>query len=133
MQMYPHWNARDNYRYGQKKKKRKRDKSDDPGNYSVRHFMLSNVVFCSGTAWAGASRPSITKWREKSGMSTWKSIRSGRPGRAQLPVNNLELEQELAYYFFDLGCVFITNIFRHSAYFLGHIGNFYISFKICRY
>jgi transcription factor 7-like 2 len=31
MQMYPHWNARDNYRYGQKKKKRKRDKSDDPG------------------------------------------------------------------------------------------------------
>ena len=31
MQMYPHWNARDNYRYGQKKKKRKRDKTDDPG------------------------------------------------------------------------------------------------------
>merc|ERR1719270_26730 len=29
MQMYPHWNARDNYRYGQKKKKR-RDKTDDP-------------------------------------------------------------------------------------------------------
>ena len=27
MQMYPHWNARDNYRYGAKKKKRKRDKS----------------------------------------------------------------------------------------------------------
>eukprot|EP00096_Caligus_rogercresseyi_P007952 TRINITY_DN2615_c0_g1_i1.p1 TRINITY_DN2615_c0_g1~~TRINITY_DN2615_c0_g1_i1.p1 ORF type:complete len:353 (-),score=104.27 TRINITY_DN2615_c0_g1_i1:563-1621(-) len=31
MQMYPHWNARDNYRFGQKKKKRKRDRSDDPG------------------------------------------------------------------------------------------------------
>ena len=31
MQMYPHWNARDNYRFGQKKKKRKRDKTDDPG------------------------------------------------------------------------------------------------------
>lgn len=30
MQLYPHWNARDNYRYGAKKKKRKRDKSDDP-------------------------------------------------------------------------------------------------------
>jgi len=30
LQMYPHWNARDNYRFGQKKKKRKRDKSDDP-------------------------------------------------------------------------------------------------------
>jgi len=29
MQMYPNWNARDNYRYGQKKK-RKRDKTDDP-------------------------------------------------------------------------------------------------------
>jgi hypothetical protein len=27
MQMYPHWNARDNYRYGAKKKKRKRDKN----------------------------------------------------------------------------------------------------------
>jgi len=30
MQMYPHWNARDNYRFGQKKKKRKRDKQEDP-------------------------------------------------------------------------------------------------------
>jgi len=28
--MYPGWNARDNYRFGLKKKKRKRDKSDDP-------------------------------------------------------------------------------------------------------
>ncbi len=35
MQMYPHWNARDNYRYGQKKKKRKRDKSDDPGTLNL--------------------------------------------------------------------------------------------------
>ena len=31
--MYPGWNARDNYRFGLKKKKRKRDKSDDPGKY----------------------------------------------------------------------------------------------------
>ena len=31
MQMYPHWNARDNYRFGLKKKKRKREKGDDPG------------------------------------------------------------------------------------------------------
>jgi len=30
MEMYPHWNARDNYRFGLKKKKRKRDKTDDP-------------------------------------------------------------------------------------------------------
>ena len=29
MALYPNWNARDNYRYGQKKK-RKRDKTDDP-------------------------------------------------------------------------------------------------------
>ena len=27
MQMYPHWNARDNYRFGVKKKKRKRERS----------------------------------------------------------------------------------------------------------
>ncbi|XP_059092492.1 protein pangolin, isoforms A/H/I/S-like isoform X2 [Tigriopus californicus] len=32
MQMYPHWNARDNYRFGLKKKKRKRDKADDPAS-----------------------------------------------------------------------------------------------------
>jgi hypothetical protein len=31
MQMYPHWNARDNYRFGVKKKKRKREKSIEPG------------------------------------------------------------------------------------------------------
>jgi len=30
MEMYPNWNARDNYRFGLKKKKRKRDKADDP-------------------------------------------------------------------------------------------------------
>ena len=29
-QLYPNWNARDNYRAGQKPKKRKRDKTDDP-------------------------------------------------------------------------------------------------------
>ena len=30
MQMYPHWNARDNYRFGTKKKKRtKREKAID--------------------------------------------------------------------------------------------------------
>ena len=33
MEMYPNWNARDNYRFGLKKKKRKRDKADDPGDY----------------------------------------------------------------------------------------------------
>ena len=42
MEMYPHWNARDNYRFGLKKKKRKRDKSDDPGtNFSIFPFLIS--------------------------------------------------------------------------------------------
>ena len=43
LQMYPHWNARDNYRYGLKKKKRKRDKTDDPG--TPRHFPDSTDSF----------------------------------------------------------------------------------------
>ena len=41
--MYPHWNARDNYRYGLKKKKRKRDKSDDPG--TCRFPERANAIF----------------------------------------------------------------------------------------
>ena len=64
MQLYPHWNARDNYRYGAKKKKRKRDKSDDPGARSsggspasqggrgsfTAIFLFINFQFCfSGT------------------------------------------------------------------------------------
>merc|ERR1711894_73674 len=44
MEMYPHWNARDNYRFGLKKKKRKRDKSDDPGKY-IFSTSISNVFF----------------------------------------------------------------------------------------
>lgn len=40
MEMYPHWNARDNYRFGLKKKKRKRDKADDPGT----NFLLFSVA-----------------------------------------------------------------------------------------
>jgi hypothetical protein len=39
--MYPHWNARDNYRFGVKKKKRKKDKdlmgSEPPGTASEEH------------------------------------------------------------------------------------------------
>ena len=38
MEMYPHWNARDNYRFGLKKKKRKRDKADDPGKMKISLF-----------------------------------------------------------------------------------------------
>ena len=47
MQLYPHWNARDNYRYGAKKKKRKRDKSDDPGSALAarQQTIQSSAVF----------------------------------------------------------------------------------------
>ena len=40
LQMYPHWNARDNYRFGVKKKKRKRDRSDDPGKPSQPSLLI---------------------------------------------------------------------------------------------
>ena len=43
MQLYPHWNARDNYRYGAKKKKRKRDKSDDPGFCAAKFKIATNI------------------------------------------------------------------------------------------
>ena len=39
MEMYPHWNARDNYRFGLKKKKQKRDKTDDPGQLISAYFL----------------------------------------------------------------------------------------------
>ena len=48
MQLYPHWNARDNYRYGAKKKKRKRDKSDDPGYCAANTEMnATSCIVCS--------------------------------------------------------------------------------------
>jgi len=43
--MYPGWNARDNYRFGLKKKKRKRDKSDDPGKYDVTTKQSNFILF----------------------------------------------------------------------------------------
>jgi hypothetical protein len=45
LQMYPHWNARDNYRYGLKKKKRKRDKTDDPGTTAISRSGLTLFLF----------------------------------------------------------------------------------------
>ena len=46
MEMYPHWNARDNYRFGLKKKKRKRDKTDDPGiNFYFSPFFIFTVAW----------------------------------------------------------------------------------------
>ena len=50
MQLYPHWNARDNYRYGAKKKKRKRDKSDDPGAQRAVELRPSQQAGLSSTA-----------------------------------------------------------------------------------
>ena len=67
MQMYPHWNARDNYRFGLKKKKRKRDKADDPG---LIFSFLSLFVLFSGTNWAAKNRPNTTKWPRKSASDT---------------------------------------------------------------
>ena len=69
MQMYPHWNARDNYRFGLKKKKRKRDKTDDPGTPFLRPI-LKLASFFSGTLCLGRSRPSTTRWPSRSGRST---------------------------------------------------------------
>ena len=66
MQMYPHWNARDNYRFGLKKKKRKRDKTDDPGTTFLRP-LLNLVSFFSGTPCPARSRPSTTRWPSRSG------------------------------------------------------------------
>jgi len=60
--MYPHWNARDNYRFGTKKKKRtKREKAIEAskGNWKTKHgyktyiyfilFFLHNFVIDSST------------------------------------------------------------------------------------
>ena len=59
MEMYPHWNARDNYRFGLKKKKRKRDKSDDPGT-KLSYFPF--LISYSGMPWAKVNNPSIMIW-----------------------------------------------------------------------
>jgi len=65
--MYPHWNARDNYRYGLKKKKRKRDKSDDPGK-PFRTFSTKNLIFpffvFSDLKWHSLSREEQSKYYE---------------------------------------------------------------------
>ena len=56
MQLYPHWNARDNYRYGQKKKKRKRDKTEDPGQNFASNFLTLSVVAVARPVPSGASK-----------------------------------------------------------------------------
>ena len=74
MEMYPHWNARDNYRFGLKKKKRKRDKADDPG---TKLFFLA---FSSGIPWAKRNKPSTTHWPNGSAKCTCNCTQAGRPG-----------------------------------------------------
>ena len=76
MQMYPHWNARDNYRYGQKKKKRKRDKSDDPGKHKA-----NNLYFFSGTRLRGQIRRDFMKWRDKNDWNIMLNIPNGLQGK----------------------------------------------------
>ena len=56
MQMYPHWNARDNYRFGLKKKKRKRDKTDEPGTNGDPFLVLFQ--------WHNLSRDQQAKYYE---------------------------------------------------------------------
>ena len=75
MEMYPHWNARDNYRFGQKKKKRKRDKTDDPG--ILKSFPFS---FFSGMPCPKRSRPSTMRWLRGNVMCICNCIQAGRPG-----------------------------------------------------
>lgn len=63
LQMYPHWNARDNYRFGLKKKKRKRDKADDPGK-NWRHLTLRFFPFFLRFQWHSLSRDEQSKYYE---------------------------------------------------------------------
>ena len=47
MQMYPHWNARDNYRFGTKKKKRtKREKACDASKGMYIQGRLNLLIYC---------------------------------------------------------------------------------------
>ena len=99
LQMYPHWNARDNYRFGIKKKKRKRDRTDDPGRHIfssktrlIPSFSLSSlfITWChlaeywrthSGMRWQKASSRNITRWLDERGVCTWNFTQTGLPGR----------------------------------------------------
>ena len=75
MEMYPHWNARDNYRFGLKKKKRKRDKADDPG---TKAFFLFD--FYSGMPWPKMNRLNTMTWPNVRGKCIGNCIQAGRPG-----------------------------------------------------
>ena len=80
MQMYPHWNARDNYRFGVKKKKKRRDKADDPCKSPPDPDFKFPALSCSGTPSRGRSRASTTRWRRARGRGTSTCTPAGRPG-----------------------------------------------------
>ncbi|KOB74247.1 Uncharacterized protein OBRU01_09360, partial [Operophtera brumata] len=95
MQLYPGWSARDNYGYGSKKKKRKKDRSPAELGGSPRavflapvrenavevHFsFLSILRRYSGMRSAVRSKPSITSWPAVNASSTCNSIPIGRLG-----------------------------------------------------
>ena len=75
MQLYTHWNARDNYRYGAKKKKRKRDKSDDPGgcaaSQQITAFRL-NVYLSASLLFYYFLKHSIFQWHNLSKLEQAK-------------------------------------------------------------
>ena len=81
LEMYPHWNARDNYRIGLKKKKRKRDKSDDPGNLT-RFFKFTRLFsfLCSGMAYPKRNRLNTTTWLRGNVPCTCKCTQDGLLG-----------------------------------------------------
>ena len=79
--MYPHWNARDNYRFGLKKKKRKRDRADDPGNGFKQTLLTSFSLFCSGMHCLKMSSRNIMRWLNMNVMFTWKCTQIGQQGK----------------------------------------------------
>ena len=75
MEMYPHWNARDNYRFGLKKKKRKRDKTDDPGQLISSYFCRFSGMHCPRR-----NRPSTMPWPSRNDKYTCSCIPAGQLG-----------------------------------------------------
>ena len=66
-----HWATifrRDNYRYGQKKKKRKRDKTDDPGITDWQCDWVSSLIHIYGFCWE------LLSWLWRSNLNTWERV-----------------------------------------------------------
>ncbi|VVC88918.1 unnamed protein product [Leptidea sinapis] len=79
MQLYPGWSARDNYGYGSKKKKRKKDRGPaELGGIGPSETEGRSPRF--GMRSAAKNRPSITSWRGVNANCTCSSIPIGRLG-----------------------------------------------------